>query len=414
MSSTDKHFCRFCGTELKHTFVDLGDTPLANSYLSGQQLAQPEPSYPLHARVCSECLLVQVAAVVSPEDIFSDYAYFSSYSSTWMEHARRFARASIERFSLDRASLVVEVASNDGYLLRHYAAEGIPVLGVEPAANVAEAAREVGVPTEVRFFGEELAHELRQRGDAADLLIGNNVFAHVPELNDFAAGLAAILKDEGAVSLEFPHLLRLIEQVQFDTIYHEHFCYFSLWSAQRVLAHHGLRIFDVEHLPTHGGSLRVFADHADVASHELTPAVEALRVLEHEAGLDRLQAYEGFGDRVSRVKTMLLDFLHAARAQGETVVAYGAAAKGNTLLNTCGIDTGLIAYVADQSPHKQGRYLPGSRLPIYPPERIRESRPDYVLILPWNLEREITDSLDWIRAWGGRFVIPIPELRIVP
>ncbi len=269
MSSTDKHFCRFCGTELEHTFVDLGDTPLANSFLSAQQLGQPEPSYPLHARVCSECLLVQVAAVVPPEEIFSDYAYFSSYSSTWVEHSRRFAQQSIRRFSLDRQSLVVEVASNDGYLLRHYAEAGISVLGVEPAANVAEAAREVGVPTEVRFFGEELAHELRQRGDAADLLIGNNVFAHVPELNDFAAGLAVMLKEEGAVSLEFPHLLRLIEQVQFDTIYHEHFCYFSLWSAQRVLEHHGLRVFDVEHLPTHGGSLRVFADHAEVASHRI-------------------------------------------------------------------------------------------------------------------------------------------------
>ena len=364
-------------------------------------------------RVCHECLLVQVAAVVPPEDIFSDYAYFSSYSSTWVEHSRRFAQESIQRFSLDRQSLVVEVASNDGYLLRHYAEAGISVLGVEPAANVAEAARKVGVPTEVRFFGEELAHELRQRGDAADLLIGNNVFAHVPELNDFAAGLAVMLKEEGAVSLEFPHLLRLIEQVQFDTIYHEHFSYFTLWSAQRVLAHQGLRVFDVEHLPTHGGSLRIFADHAEVAPHAVTPAVEALRMLEHQAGLDRLQAYEGFGERVNRVKSMLVDFLDAARAQGKTVVAYGAAAKGNTLLNTCGIDRSLIAYVADRSPHKQGRYLPGSRLPIYPPERIRESRPDYVLILPWNLEREITASLDWIRAWGGRFVIPIPELRVV-
>jgi len=405
--------CRFCGTELTHTFVDLGATPLANAYLKESDLAVAEPRYPLHARVCGECFLVQVESAVPPEEIFGDYAYFSSYAASWVDHARRFAEASIERFGLDSASRVVEVASNDGYLLRHFVAKNIPVLGVEPAANVAAAAEQAGVPTEVRFFGQETARDLLARDLAADLLVGNNVLAHVPDLNDFVAGLALLLKPDGVLSMEFPHLLRLIEGVQFDTIYHEHFSYFSFFAVERIFACYGLSVFDVERLPTHGGSLRVYAQLADGAARPVSATVSILRLEERTAGLDRLQAYRGFADKVAGVKTELLDFLRAAKAEGKAVAAYGAAAKGNTLLNTCGVDRELIDYVVDRSPHKQGHYLPGSRLPIHAPERIFETKPDYVLILPWNLRAEIVKSMDHIRDWGGRFVVPIPKVEVL-
>lgn len=413
MNAPSRLACRFCDSGLTHSFVDLGATPLANAYLKESDLTAAEPRYPLHARVCGECFLVQVESVVPPEQIFGDYAYFSSYAASWVDHARRFAEASIERFGLAAHSRVVEVASNDGYLLRHFVAKEIPVLGIEPAANVAAVAEQAGVPTEVRFFGQETARDLLARNLAADLLVGNNVLAHVPDLNDFVAGLALLLKPDGVLSMEFPHLLRLIEEVQFDTIYHEHFSYFSFLAVERIFTCYGLSVFDVERLPTHGGSLRVFARHGDGAPRPVSATVSMLRLEERTAGLDRLQAYRGFADRVAAVKTGLLDFLRGAKADGKTVVAYGAAAKGNTLLNTCGVDRELIDYVVDRNPHKQGHYLPGSRLPIYPPERIFETKPDYVLILPWNLRAEIVKSMDRIRDWGGCFVVPIPKVEVL-
>ena len=405
--------CRSCGAELRHTFVDLGETPLANAYLSASDLKKPEPRYPLHARVCDTCFLVQVESAVPAEEIFGDYAYFSSYAESWVEHARRFAHAAIERFDLGRDSLVVEVASNDGYLLKHFVDAGVPVLGVEPAANVAEVAVAAGVPTEVRFFGEGFARELLGRQRSADLLVGNNVLAHVPDLNDFVAGLALLLKPAGVLAMEFPHLLRLIEEVQFDTIYHEHFSYFSFLAVERVFARHGLEVFDVERLSTHGGSLRVFARRSDGAPRPATSAVDSLRADERAARLDRLEGYAGFAERVEAVKTGLLDFLRTAKAEGRTVVAYGAAAKGNTLLNTCGIDGDLIDYVVDLSPHKQGHFLPGSRLPIHAPERMFETKPDYVLILPWNIRDEIVTTMAGIGEWGGRFVVAIPSIQVI-
>ncbi len=413
MNAPSRLACRFCGTGLSHTFVDLGSTPLANAYLKESDLTAVEPRYPLHARVCGECFLVQVQSVVPPEEIFGDYAYFSSYAASWVDHARRFAEASIEHFGLDAGSRVVEVASNDGYLLRHFVAKEIPVLGIEPAANVAAAAEQAGVPTEVRFFGRETARDLLARDLAADLLVGNNVLAHVPDLNDFVAGLALLLKPQGVLSMEFPHLLRLIEEVQFDTIYHEHFSYFSFLAVERIFTSHGLSVFEVERLPTHGGSLRVFARRADGAPRAVSATVSMLRLEEQAAGLDHLRGYTGFAEKVAAVKSGLLDFLRGAKAEGKTVAAYGAAAKGNTLLNTCGVDCDLIHYVVDRNPHKQGHYLPGSRLPIHAPERIFETKPDYVLILPWNLRAEIVKSMGGIRDWGGRFVVPIPKVEVL-
>lgn len=413
---TDDHpapTCRFCGSELRHTFVDLGRTPLANSYLSEADLASPEPSYPLHARVCHECFLVQVDDVVPPEAIFEEYSYFSSYSDSWVAHAKRFAESAIGRFGLTGTSQVVEVASNDGYLLRHFKAAGIPVLGVEPAGNVAEAAKAEGIPTRVAFFGSAFAQELAARDGQADLIVGNNVLAHVPDLNDFVGGLATVLKPDGVLSMEFPHLLQLIEQNQFDTIYHEHFSYFSLSTVERVFARHGLTVFDVERLPTHGGSLRVFACRQGSGAHRPTPAVAALRDVEQTAALDRPQGYENYAERVGVVCDGLRQFLAAAKAKGETVAAYGAAAKGNTLLNTCGIGSDLIAFVVDRNPHKQGRYLPGSHLPILPPEAIFRTRPDHVLILPWNLKDEVAASLADVRSWGGQLLVAVPKLEIL-
>jgi SAM-dependent methyltransferase len=406
--------CRFCGAPLTRTFVDLGVMPLANSYLDPAALERPEPAYPLHARVCGVCRLVQVDDVVPAEEIFGDYAYFSSYSASWVAHAGRYAAMMQKRFDLTKRSGVIEVASNDGYLLKHFRDAGIGVLGVEPAANVAAAAQAEGIETRVAFFGRETARMLRAEGIGADVLVGNNVLAHVPKLNDFVAGLAIALKPEGVLTMEFPHLLRLIEEVQFDTIYHEHFSYFSLLTVEQVFARHRLRLFDVESLPTHGGSLRIFACHADGRRHEPGPALERLRAEERRARLDTEVGYEGFAERVAEVRDGLLAFLSEQRAAGRRVAAYGAAAKGNTLLNYCGIGPDDIGFVVDVSPYKQGRLLPGSHIPIVAADALRRERPDYVLILPWNLKREIMEQTAFIGDWGGRFVVAIPRIEIMP
>ncbi len=405
--------CRFCNSVLTTTFVDLGASPLANSYLAPDALRQMEPFYPLHAYVCDACQLVQVEAVEAPERIFKDYAYFSSFSKSWLAHARGFAVSARERFNLGADHLVVEVASNDGYLLQYFQEAAIPVLGIEPADNIAAFAREKGIPTVARFMGSALADELVVEGRQADLLVGINVFAHVPALHDFVAGLAKLLKREGTLCLEFPHLLRLMEQRQFDTIYHEHFSYFSLLTASSVLAHHGLRVFDVEQVPTHGGSLRLFACH-QASGRETMPAVAALAAEERSKGLDRAETYKSFSESVWRVKRNLLRFLIDARERNKTVVGYGAPAKGNTLLNFCGIREDLLPYTVDVSPHKQNQFLPGTHIPIYPPARIAETRPDYVLILPWNLRDEIISQMSHIRAWGGQFVVPLPDVEVIP
>jgi SAM-dependent methyltransferase len=405
--------CRFCGAPLSESFCDLGASPLANRYLRADQLSAMEPTYPLHAYVCGECFLVQLEAFETPEAIFSDYAYFSSYSESWLAHASRFAQAAAARLSLGAGSLVMEVASNDGYLLQYFRERGVPVLGIEPAANVAEHAVRKGVPTVVRFFGAGLARELAAEGRRADLLVANNVLAHVPDLNDFVAGLALALKPEGALSIEFPHLLNLIALSQFDTIYHEHFSYFSFAAAERVLAAHDLRAFDVETLPTHGGSLRLWACRRR-AGRTQSAAVARLRAVEAAAGLGRLETYRGFEAQARAVKRRLLAFLVEAREAGKRVAGYGAAAKGNTLLNYCGVRGDLLDYVVDRSPHKQGHFLPGTRIPVLAPEHVSETRPDYLLILPWNLRDEIVAQMAHIRAWGGRFVVPVPRLEVLP
>jgi hypothetical protein len=406
--------CRFCKTPLTHTFLDLGDQPLANSYLTAEQLAAgTERAYPLHVRVCHACFLVQADDAVPADHIFdADYAYFSSYSTSWVEHARRYAEAMSERFGLGPESLVVEVASNDGYLLQHFVEMDIPVLGVEPTANTARAAIARGVPTEVMFFGEQTGQLLAARGDRADLMAANNVLAHVPDIGDFVAGFQAALKDEGVLTFEFPHLLNLIEKVQFDTIYHEHFSYLSLLAVEQVLRANGLRPFDVERLSTHGGSLRLFCCHMG-SGHEETDALVALREDERAAGLDRIESYAGFAPRVAAVRDSFRGFLAAEKAAGRRIAAYGAAAKGNTFLNYCGTTPDDIAAVYDASLAKQGRFLPGSHLPILPPAAIGELKPDDLVILPWNLKDEIIGQMAFIRDWGGRFVTASPETKVI-
>ncbi|HVS04210.1 MAG TPA: class I SAM-dependent methyltransferase [Thermoanaerobaculia bacterium] len=403
--------CRSCGAALEHTFADLGVSPLANAYLAAEELEAPESFYPLHARVCTGCWLVQLPAAVPPEAIFSEYAYFSSYSESWLAHADRFAAAAVERFALGPGSRVVEVASNDGYLLAAFQRRDVPVLGIEPAANVARVAEERGIATRVRFFGRACAAELAGEGRRADLLVGNNVFAHVPDLHDFTAGLAALLAPGGVLSLEFPHLQRLVEGNQFDTIYHEHYSYFSFGAARRVLAGHGLEVFDVAELPTHGGSLRVLARRQGDGGEPVAAHVEELAARERALGYETLAPYAGFAARVQAAKRRLLAFLIAARESGRRVVGYGAPAKGNTLLVFSGVGPDLLEYTVDRSPHKQGRYLPGSRIPIHAPERILADRPDHVLILPWNLREEIAAQMAAVRDWGGSFLVAIPELE---
>lgn len=404
--------CRICGQELKETFCDLGMSPMANSYLSSEQLDRPEIFYPLHTYVCSECLLVQLPVFESPEEIFGDYLYFSSYSQYWLDHARDYVHDAVIRFEMTEADQVIEIASNDGYLLKNFVSMGIPALGIEPAANVAQVAIDNGVPTRVGFFGTEMAASLLADGIRADLLIGNNVFAHVPDLNDFVAGMAMVLAPDGHITLEFPHLYQLIRCNQFDTIYHEHFSYFSMLTATAALEKHGLRVFDVEELPTHGGSLRLYACRAESTRYERSQRVLDLRLRESAAGLDTLEGHLRYAIRVEDVKQDLLEFLVHARRRDASVVAYGAPAKGNTLLNYCGVRSDLIAYTVDRSPHKQGRFLPGTHIPIYDPDQIRKTRPDYVLILPWNLRDEIARDLSYIHEWGGKFVVPIPALQV--
>jgi len=404
--------CRLCGARLTQTFVDLGMSPLCESYVSADALDEPEIFYPLHVRQCPSCLLVQLAAYVSGEDIFSDYAYFSSYSDSWVAHAKRFADSIIDTLALTADSLVTEVASNDGYLLQHFDAQGIPVLGIEPAKNVAEVAQSMGIPTVVEFLGLTTGSDIAERYGHADLVVANNVFAHVPDIRDFAAGLRALVKETGLVTLEFPHLLRLMQRRQFDTIYHEHYSYLSLLTAARALATAGLRVIDVEELDTHGGSLRV---HARPEGHAGVPTARVQMLLEEEdrAGLHTLAGHAGFAGEVLRIKSDLLDFLVRAAREGRTVAGYGAPGKGNTLLNHCGIREDLLQYTVDRSPVKQGKYLPGTHIPIYAPERLAETRPDFILVLPWNLRDEISQQLDYARSWGARLVFPIPELEIV-
>lgn len=407
----DHPACQGCGARLTTTLVDLGMQPLANSYVPADRAGQPEPVFPLHARVCDRCLLVQVEAVARPEDIFVDYAYFSSFSESWLAHCRAYAEAMTERFGLGGDSQVVEIASNDGYLLQYFVARGIRVLGIEPAANVAAAAVDRGVPTEVAFFGEATARRLAAAGKAADLLAAKNVLAHVPDINDFVAGVRLLLKEDGVFTVEFPHLLNLLKQVQFDTIYHEHFTYLSMLAVRTIFERHGLTIFDVEKQPTHGGSLRVFAARKETAP-AAGPNVAAVLDEEIAAGLDRPEGYAGFEKRVRAVRAGLLAFLDRAKAAGETVAAYGAAAKGNTLLNYCGVTLDRIPFAVDRNPAKQGKLLPGSRIPVHPVDALLEARPDHVLILPWNLTDEVIPQLPQVFGWGGDFVTAIPEIRI--
>jgi 2-polyprenyl-3-methyl-5-hydroxy-6-metoxy-1,4-benzoquinol methylase len=407
--------CRFCGTSLTQTFCDLGMSPLSNAYLKPSQLQQPEAFYPLHAYVCESCHLVQLLEFESPEHIFSDYAYFSSYSDTWLTHAKTYTDDMIKRFGFNQSSQIVEIASNDGYLLQYFVERGIPVLGVEPAENVAQVAKAKGIPTVVKFFGVKTATELAKVGTQADLLLGNNVLAHVPDLNDFVAGMKILLKPNGVITMEFPHLLRLMEGNQFDTIYHEHFSYFSFLTVETIFAKHGLTLFDVEELTTHGGSLRIFAQHTEKKNQSLTKQarVTHLRIIEQQAGLDRLETYQNFAEQVRDTKRHILDFLIQAKRAGKEIVGYGAPAKGNTLLNYCGIRSDFISYTVDRSPHKQGLFLPGTHIAIYPPEKIQETQPDYLVILPWNLKDEIMAQMASIRAWGGKFVTLIPSVQII-
>jgi SAM-dependent methyltransferase len=403
--------CRACGGRLE-AFVDLGLSPLCEGFLTAHERDAALTFYPLNVRICTSCWLGQLPEFVAPADIFTDYAYFSSFSEAWLAHARDYAESMVGRFALHGGSHVVEVASNDGYLLRNFVARGIPCLGIEPAANVARAAEALGVPTLVEFFGQPLAARLARQGGAADLIAGNNVLAQVPDLNDFVAGLATLLKPDGVITLEFPHLLRLIEENQFDTIYHEHFSYFSLASVERLLAVHGLRVFDVEQLWTHGGSLRVFACKTGSGRAECQ-GVRDVRALEQAGGIHDLATYRAFQARVEQTKRSLLSLLIALKGQGKRVVGYGAPGKGNTLLNYCGIRTDFLEFTVDRNPHKHGKFLPGTGIPILAPDAIERVRPDYVLILPWNLKGEITRQLAHIRDWGGRFIVPIPEAEIL-
>lgn len=405
--------CRFCGSVLRHTFTDLGMSPPCENFLPADQLNRMEAFYPLHVHVCDQCFLVQLEEYVSPEQIFTEYAYFSSYSTSWLAHAKAYTEQMVDRFHLGRSSVVVELASNDGYLLQYFVEKGIPVLGVEPAANVAREAVRKGIPTLVKFFGREVATQMLSEGTRADLILGNNVFAHVPDLCSFVAGMKLLLKPQGVITLEFPHLMRLIEGNQFDTIYHEHFSYFSFLTATKVLDRFELTVFDVEELPTHGGSLRVYARHRGDASRPVGERVRELARREELAGYTRLETYRSFDEQVKDTKRRILRFLVDAKRDGKTIAGYGAPGKGNTLLNYCGIRTDFLDYTVDRNPYKHGRFLPGTHIPVFPPEKLRETRPDYVFILPWNLKDEIREQLAYIREWGGRFVIPIPDVEVL-
>ena len=406
--------CRFCGAALSHTFVNLGMSPLCESYRNVEQLNQMEPFYPLHVYVCSDCFLVQLDEFVPPEEIFTEYAYFSSYSDTWLAHARSYVDLVTKRFGLSSRSFVVELASNDGYLLQYFVEKGIPVLGIEPAANVAAAAVSKGVPTLVKFFGIQTAKDLVAGGQRADLIAANNVLAQVPDLNDFVGGMKILLKPGGVATVEFPHLVRLIEENQFDTIYHEHYSYFSFGTAERIFAAHGLVLFDVTEIPTHGGSLRIYVRHSEDGSIPVNNAVIRLKEREIDYGIENLDLYRSFGERVEETKRKLLEFLIRAKREGKRISGYGAPGKGNTLLNYCGIRTDFLDFTVDRNPYKQGKFLPGTHIPIHPPEKIRQERPDYVMILPWNFKDEIIQQLQYVLEWGGKFVVPIPEVTVIP
>ncbi len=408
MSST----CRFCSTPLTHTFCDLGMSPLSNSYIAADELQATEPFYPLHAYVCSECFLVQLDEFASPQEIFGNYAYFSSYSDSWLEHSKNYTQLMRSRLGLDASSQVVEIGSNDGYLLQYFVDAGIQVLGIEPAANVAAVAMDKGIPTIVKFFGTETAKEMADADQQADLMLGNNVLAHVPDINDFVAGMTIVLKPDGVITMEFPHLLQLMQNNQFDTIYHEHFSYLSLLSVEQIFAKHGLQVFDVDELPTHGGSLRIYVRLA--GNESVSDNIIGLRKSEADAGLSNLDTYAAFGEQAQEIKSSLLEFLNTAKRDGKRVAAYGAPAKGNTLLNYCGVRQDLIDFTVDRNPAKQGRFLPGTHLPVYAPEKLSEAKPDFVLILPWNIKDEIMDKMRHIRDWGGRFVVPIPKVEVLP
>ena len=405
--------CRFCSEELKFSFCDLGMSPVSNSFVKPDDLTKKEIFYPLHAYVCENCFLVQIEEFSSPKEIFNDYAYFSSYSKSWLEHCESYAVKMIRLYGLNKSRRVIEIASNDGYLLKYFLGKGIPVLGIEPAENVAKVAQENGIKTLIKFFGKTTASELVSANIHADLLIGNNVLAHVPDINDFVSGMKLLLNHDGVITLEFPHILRLIEENQFDTIYHEHFSYLSLLVVNKIFEYHGLVIFDVEEITTHGGSLRIYAQHLETGVRIVSESVGDLLLKETKFGLGNIERYINFNDNVSISKRKLLNYLIQVKEKKQSIVCYGAAAKGNTLLNYCGIRNDFIDYVVDKSIYKQGLYLPGTRLAIYSPEKIRETKPDFILILPWNLKFEIMEQLDYIRDWGGKFIIPIPFVQVV-
>lgn len=406
--------CRFCDTPLRHLFLSLGASPLSNSYLSMNDLHKMEPYYPLDVYICENCLLVQLDEFEKAEDIFhAGYAYFSSYSESWLKHCERYVEMMVQRFGLNEKTFVVEIASNDGYLLQYFKGRNIPILGIEPAANTAHVAREKGIPTEVTFFDQVCAEKMRQKGQQADLIIGNNVLAHNPNLNDFVKGLKVALKPDGLITMEFPHLARLMEETQFDTIYHEHFSYFSFLAVERIFRKHGLAIFDVDELPTHGGSLRIYAAHAEDQGKSLSSRVGELKAREICDGYGNIDHYLTFHKKVQLVKRNLLQLLIDLKSEGKKIIGYGAPAKGNTLLNYCGIRTDFLDYTVDRSPHKQNCYLPGSRIPVKHPDQVHQDRPDYILILPWNIKEEIIAQMGFIREWGGRFIVPIPDAHMI-
>ena len=405
--------CRFCAAELKHSVVDLGMSPLCQKHVKPEHANQMEKFFPLHAFVCNKCWLVQLDEFASPEEIFADeYAYFSSFSDSWLRHAKKYTDLMIQEFSFDENSLVAEIASNDGYLLQWFVEKNIPVLGIEPAGNCADAAIKKGIRTEVDFFGVETAKKLSIKYKKADLLLGNNVLAHVPDINDFVAGMKIMLAEKGVITMEFPHLQRLMEENQFDTIYHEHFSYLSFVTVNDIFAHHGITLFHVEELPTHGGSIRIYGCHQNDASKPVRNTVTEMLKREKALGFTTIEYYTRFEEQVKETKRKLVEFLIKAKREGKTVVGYGAPGKGNTLLNYCGIRTDFMDYTVDRSPHKQGNFLPGTRIPIFAPEKIKETKPDYVLILPWNLKKEISGQMSFIKDWGGKFVIPIPEVTV--
>ncbi len=408
-----KSKCRFCDTELEHVFVDLGMSPICNDIVKPENFNSMEPFYPLLVFVCHKCFLVQLDEYVSPDKIFNDYTYFSSYSDSWLAHSKRYTDQMTARFGFNKKSLVVELASNDGYLLQYFLEKDIPVLGIEPAANVAEVAVKKGVPTIAKFFGEQTASEVIKEYGKADLILGNNVLAHVPAINDFVGGMKLLLKSEGVITMEFPHLLKLIENNQFDTIYHEHFSYLSFSAVERIFRHHGLTLFDVEELTTHGGSIRIYGRHNEDMSKPVGDNVTEMLEREAEIGFNNLNYYLGFSEGVKETKRKILEFLIEAKRSGKKIAGYGAPGKGNTLLNYCGIRTDFLDYTVDRSPHKYGNFLPGTHIPIYHVDKIKETKPDYIFILPWNLKDEITTQLDYVREWGGKFVVPIPELKII-